>query len=51
MNAEDFVTYEQALALKKLRFAEKVYYAYSNIDEELLPNGKEYIKKQKGCYL
>ena len=37
MNAEDFVTYEQGLALKKLGFREKCLYHY-NILNEFVPN-------------
>lgn len=37
MNAEDFCTYEQALALKKLGFRESCLYHY-NILNELVPN-------------
>lgn len=37
MNAEDFVTYEQALALKKLGFNENCFYHY-NLNKELRAN-------------
>ena len=37
MNAEDFCTYEQALALKKLGFRESCLYHY-NILNEFVPN-------------
>ena len=37
MNKEDFVTYEQAIALKKLGFRDKCLYHY-NIFNELVPN-------------
>lgn len=36
MNSEDFVTYEQALALKKLRFREDCLYYYKS--GEIYPN-------------
>lgn len=38
MNTEDFVTYEQALALKKLGFREDSFYHYDLIDKQLKPN-------------
>ena len=38
MNTEDFVTYEQALALKKLGFREPCLYFY-DLERRLCPNG------------
>lgn len=41
MNTEDFVTYEQALALKKLGFVEKCLYYY-NANAQIVANERDY---------
>lgn len=41
MNIEDFVTYEQALALKKLGFDERCLYYY-NVNEQIVANERDY---------
>lgn len=41
MNKEDFVTYEQALALKKLGFNERCLYYY-NANEQIVANERDY---------